>query len=210
VSNIFLKSFLQIPHGVHMVDYTGTYSDMGFPAWNVAWWDVLLRGIIAIGFGLALLFWPGLSLKIFLLLFAAFAFFDGILVLLQMVTIKDGRWLGRLAHGVLALIAAAAAVMLPGWTLLAVALLLGAYWILSGILQIVVAIDLRKVMKGELLLIAAGILSVIVGVLLFVYPIMGLVALAQVIGIFSIASGIILLVLAAKLALSPQRAPAIA
>jgi uncharacterized membrane protein HdeD (DUF308 family) len=191
-----------------MVDYSGTYSDMGFPSWNVAWWDVLLRGIIAIGFGLALLFWPGLSLAVFLLLFAAFAFFDGILMLFQAVTIKDGRWLGRVVHGVLAIIAAAAAVMLPGWTLLAIAMLIGVYWILTGILQIAVAIDFRKALKGELLLIAAGILSVIVGVLLFFYPITGLAALAQVIGIFSIASGIILLVLSAKLALSPHRAPA--
>jgi uncharacterized membrane protein HdeD (DUF308 family) len=208
--NIFLKSLSQFSHGVIMVDYTGTYSDMGFPSWNVAWWDVLLRGLIAIGFGLALLFWPGLSLAIFLLLFAAFAFCDGILMLLQTVTIKDGRWLGRLVHGVLALIAAAAAVMLPGWTLVAVAMLIGAYWVITGILQIAVAIDLRKVMKGELLLIAAGILSVIVGIILFVYPLVGLTALAQVTGIFSIASGIILLVLSAKLALSPQKAPAMA
>jgi uncharacterized membrane protein HdeD (DUF308 family) len=191
-----------------MVDNTGTYSDVGFPSWNVAWWDVLLRGIIAIAFGLALLFWPGLSLKIFLLLFAAFAFFDGILVFLQMVTIKDGRWLGRLIHGILAWVAAAAAVMIPGWTLLAIALLIGIYWILTGILQIAVAIDFRKAMKGELLLIAAGILSVIVGVLLFVYPFAGLIALAQVIGIFAIAEGIILLVLSAKLALTLHRAPA--
>ena len=191
-----------------MADYTSTYSDMGFPSWNVAWWDVLLRGLIAIAFGLALLFWPGLSLKLFLLLFAAFAFFDGILVLLQAVTIKDGRWLGRLIHGALAIIAAAAAVILPGWTLVAIALLIGIYWIITGILQIAVAIDFRKVMKGELLLIAAGILSVIVGFILFIYPLAGLVTLAQVIGIFSIAEGIILLVLAAKLALTPKRAPA--
>lgn len=193
-----------------MVDYTGTYAEMGFPSWNVAWWDVLLRGIVAIGFGLALLFWPGLSLSLFLLLFAAFAFFDGILMLLQAVTIKDGRWFWRVVHGMLAIIAAAAAVLLPGWTLVAIAMLIGIYWILTGILQIAVAIDFRKAMKGELLLIAAGILSVIVGFLLFVYPITGLIALAQVIGIFSIAAGIILLVLAAKLALAPRRAPAAA
>jgi len=193
-----------------MVDYSGTYSDMGFPSWNVAWWDVMLRGIVAIAFGVALLFWPGLTLAFFLLLFAAFAFFDGILVLLQAVTIKDGRWFWRVVHGILAIAAAAAVVMLPGWTLLAIALLLGAYWIITGILQIAVAIDLRKAMKGELLLIAAGILSVIVGILLTIYPLSGLIALTQVIGIFSIASGIILLVLAAKLALAPRRAPAAA
>jgi uncharacterized membrane protein HdeD (DUF308 family) len=207
LANIFIKTLFQNPHGVFMVDYSGTYSEMGFPSWNVAWWDILLRGIIALAFGLALLFWPGLSLKIFLLLFAAFAFFDGILVLLQMVTIKDGRWFWRLLHGLLALGAAAAAVLIPGWTLLVIALLLGFYWIFTGILDIVVAIDLRKVLKGELLLIAVGILSIIVGGILLVYPFVGLVALTQVIGIFSIASGIILMVLAAKLALTPARAP---
>jgi uncharacterized membrane protein HdeD (DUF308 family) len=191
-----------------MANYTGTYSETGFPSWNVAWWDILLRGIIALAFGIALLFWPGLSLTVFLLLFAAFAFFDGILVLLQMVTVKDGRWFWRLVHGVIALIAAAAAVLIPGWTLLAIALLLGFYWIITGLLQIAVAIDLRKVLKGELLLIAAGILSVIVGAILLVYPFVGLIALTQVIGIFSIAAGIILVVLAAKLAMTPHRAPA--
>lgn len=191
-----------------MVDYTNTYADMGFPSWNVAWWDVLLRGIVAIAFGLALFFWPGLSIALFLLLFAAFAFCDGILVLLQMVTIKDGRWLGRLLHGVLALVAAAVAITHPNYTLLVIAFLLGFYWIVTGVLQILVAMDLRKVLKGELLLVAAGILSVIVGVLLLVYPLAGILALAQVVGMFSIAEGIILVLLAAKLALTPHRRPA--
>jgi uncharacterized membrane protein HdeD (DUF308 family) len=68
------------------------YEDIGFGSWNVSWWDVGLRALIAILFGLALLFWPGFSLMTFIYLFAGFAFFDGILVLLQMVTIKDGRW----------------------------------------------------------------------------------------------------------------------
>jgi uncharacterized membrane protein HdeD (DUF308 family) len=209
-ANIFFKTLMQFSHGVLMVDYTGTYSDMGFPSWKVAWWDVLLRGIVALAFGLALFFWSGLSLKIFLLLFAAFAFSDGILMLLQMVTIKDGRWLGRLVHGVLALIAAATAVLHPEWTLLVFAVLLGAYWLVTGILQIIMAIDLRKAIKGELLLVAAGILSVIVGAILIFHPIVGILALAQVVGIFSIAEGIILVLLAAKLALIPHRAPAAA
>ncbi len=190
-----------------MVDYIGTYEDMGFTSWKVAWWDVLLRGLIAIVFGLMLFFLPGLSLKTFLLLFAAFSFVDGVLVLLQMVTIKDGRWLGRLIHGIIALAAAAAVVMYPGLSLLMFVYLLAFYWISTGVLEILLAIDFRKVMKGELLFVAAGILAIIVGGLLLVHPLSTIVALAQVVGIFNVAFGIILVLLAVKLALTPARAP---
>jgi uncharacterized membrane protein HdeD (DUF308 family) len=185
--------------------YTDT---LGTPTWHVAWWDVLLRGLIAIAFGLALLLWPGLSLKVFVYLFAALAFFDGILVLLQMVTIRDGKWLSRMLHGLVAIAAAAAVVLWPGLTLLSLAFLLGVYWIVTGALEILYAIDLRKVIRGELLLIAAGILSIIAGGILIFYPLVGLVAFAQVVGIFNIALGIILVLLAAKLALTGTKAPA--
>ncbi len=63
----------------------------------------------------------------------------------------------------------------------------------------------RGLKGGGVLFLLPAIVFVI---LLFVYPITGLMALAQVIGIFSIASGIILGILAAKLALSPHKAPA--
>jgi uncharacterized membrane protein HdeD (DUF308 family) len=184
------------------------YEDMGFGSWGISWWDVGLRALIAIAFGLALLFWPGLSLMVFVYFFAAFAFFDGVLVLLQMVTVKDGRWFWRLLHGLIAIAAAAIVIVWPAITLLVFAAMLGFYWILTGILEVLVAIDLRKAIKGELLLIAAGILSVLVGAILIVHPLTGLVALAQVIGILNIALGIILALLAAKLALAGSRRPA--
>ena len=190
-----------------MVENIGTYEDIGFTSWKIAWWDVLLRGLIAIAFGLLLFFMPGISLKTFLLLFAAFSFVDGVLVLLQMVTIKDGRWLGRLIHGIIALAAAAVVVMYPGLSLLMFVYLLAFYWISTGVLEILLAIDFRKVMKGELLFVAAGILAIIVGALLLVHPISAIVALAQVVGIFNVAFGIILVLLAVKLALTPARAP---
>ncbi len=191
-----------------MADYNLMYEDMGFPSWDIAWWDVGLRALIAILFGLALLFLPGISLLMFIYLFAGFAFFDGILVLLQMVTVKDGRWFWRLLHGIIAIAAAAIVIVYPAKTILFLGLLLGSYWIVTGITEVLVAIDLRKAIKGELLLIAAGILSVIVGAILIVHPFTGLLALAQVIGILNIALGIILALLAAKLALAGSKKPA--
>lgn len=181
-----------------------------YSTWNVAWWDVLLRGLIAIAFGAALFFWPGLSLATFVLLFAAFSFIDGILMLLQTVTIRDGLWWARLIHGVIAILAAVVAIVWPGLTLLLFAYLIGFYWAFTGILEIVVGFGARKAIKGEMLLIAAGLIMAIVGAVLLIRPIQGIVALAQVIGIFNIALGIILAVLAVKLKLAETKAPAVA
>lgn len=191
-----------------MANYNLMYEDMGFGSWNPSWWDVGLRALLAILFGLVLLFWPGISLMMFIYLFAGFAFFDGILVMLQMVTVKDGRWFWRLLHGIIAIAAAAFVVVSPVKTILFLGLLLGSYWVMTGILQLLVAIDLRKAIKGELLLIAVGILSIIVGGILMLHPFTGLVALAQVIGILNIALGIILALLATKLALASSKKPA--
>src|SRR2546421_479371 len=42
------------------------------------WWALVIRGIVAILFGLAALFWPGLTLIALVLLFGAYALIDGI------------------------------------------------------------------------------------------------------------------------------------
>ena len=184
-----------------------TGGNIEYSTWNVAWWDVLLRGLIALAFGLALFFWPGLSLVTFVLLFAAFSCMDGILMLLQMVTIRDGLWWVRLIHGTIALLAAVAAVLWPGLTLIVFAYLIGFYWAFTGILQIVVGFGARKAIKGEMLLIAGGIITAIVGAILLIYPLVSILALAQVVGIFNIAFGIILALLAVKLKLSKSKTP---
>jgi uncharacterized membrane protein HdeD (DUF308 family) len=71
--------------------------------------------------------------------------------------------------------------------------------IASGVLQIVGAIALRKEIEGEWLLIASGILSVVFGALLIMYPGAGALSLAFVIGAFAVAYGILLIGFALRL-----------
>jgi uncharacterized membrane protein HdeD (DUF308 family) len=194
-------------YGVIMADSAVRTENIGIGLWNAHWWDFLLRGLIALAFGLILLFLPGLSLVTFIMLFAAFAFVVGIMLLLQAVTIKDGRWWLRIIEGVIGIAAAAAVVLWPGLTLLTFAYIIAFYWILTGVLDVIVAVETHKAIHGEWLLIAGGILSAIVGVLLLVYPITGIIALIQVVGIFNVAFGIILVLLAIKLKLTGIKAP---
>jgi uncharacterized membrane protein HdeD (DUF308 family) len=186
----------------------GNVENVSGLAWSNLWWDILLRGIIAIVFGLLIFFWPGLSIAVFVLLFGSFAFIDGILLLLQSVTVRDGKWWVRLLQGIIAIAAGAAAFLWPGLTALTLLFIIAFYMILTGFMQFFAAIEMRKAIKGELLLIASAILSVIIGVILIARPLTGAIALAQTIGIFAVAYGILLAILALKLRGVAHKAPA--
>lgn len=192
-----------------MADSTITTGNIGMGTWNPHWWDFLIRGLIAVAFGLALFFLPGLSLLTFIMIFAVFAFVVGVMLLLQAVAIKDGRWWVRIIEGLIGIVAAAAVIAWPHITLLTFAYIIAFYWLFTGILDVITAIEARKHIHGEWLLIAGGILSFIVGLIVLTRPFIGLIALAQVIGIFNIAFGIILVMLAIKLKLT-AKAPSMA
>jgi len=181
---------------------------IGYGLWNAHWLDFLIRGAVGIAFGLILFFMPGLTLLTFIMLFAVFALVVGIISLLQAVAIKDGRWWVRVIEGLIGIAAAAAVVIWPGLTLLTFAYVIAFYWIFTGVLDMIVAIESHKYIHGEWLLIAGGLLSLIVGAIVLAHPLVGLLALAQVIGIFSVALGIVLVLLAIKLKLTGAKAPA--
>ena len=140
-----------------MADSALRTDNIGVGLWNAHWWDFLLRGLIAVAFGLVLFLLPGLSLLTFIMLFAAFAFVIGVLLLLQAVTIKDGRWWVRIIEGLIGIAAAASVILWPHITLLTFAYIIAFYWIFTGILDVITAIEARKVIHGEWLLIAGGI-----------------------------------------------------
>jgi uncharacterized membrane protein HdeD (DUF308 family) len=169
--------------------------------WGGLWQDMLLRGLIAIIFGLLAIFLPGITITVFILLFGAFAIVDGLLLVLQSVTTRrhEAHWWVRLLQGLLSIAIGIAVFVWPGLTLLILLYIIAFYAIAGGLLQIMSAIELRKVIKGELLLLVSGILAIAIGVLLILRPGIGLIALVQTIGIFAIAYGIMIAILGLQL-----------
>jgi len=76
---------------------------------------------------------------------------------------------------------------------------IGAWAIVTGIFELVAAIRLRKIIRGEWLLALSGIMSIIFGVLVFAFPGAGAVGIAWILGAYSAAAGLILIMLGVRL-----------
>jgi uncharacterized membrane protein HdeD (DUF308 family) len=159
------------------------------------WWLLALRGVAAIVFGVLAFMWPGITLLGLVLLFGGYALANGILSLALAFKSRRQRW-SLIFGGIISIITALITFFLPGITALGLVLLIAAFAIANGITEIAAAIRLRKVITNEWLLVLAGILSIIFGILLSLMPGAGALVLVFWIGAWMIAIGILLLVFA--------------
>jgi uncharacterized membrane protein HdeD (DUF308 family) len=164
------------------------------------WWVLLLRGILAILFGVAAYAWPGLTLATLVLFFAAFVFLDGIFDVYHAFSgrqEKENWWL-LLIEGLLGIALGILTWMRPGVTTVVLLLYIAFWAIMTGILRVVMAIRLRKEIEGEWLLILSGLAGVAFGVIVMARPGAGALALLWLIGAWAIVVGVFLVTLAFK------------
>lgn len=167
------------------------------------WWMIAARGAIAIVFGVLVLVLPGITLLSLIALFAAYALLAGAVSVFGAIKNKKSRrdddwWLPYLL-GLAGIGAGAVAIIHPGLTALVLVLLIGANALVTGVLDIVSAIRLRKEITGEWLMALSGLASVVFGVLVFLFPGAGALALLWLIGLYAIFTGILLVVLSFRL-----------
>jgi uncharacterized membrane protein HdeD (DUF308 family) len=154
-----------------------------------------LRGLVAILFGLAALFWPGLILAVLIALFGAYALVDGILAIIAAFR-SSGHGMRRpllVIEGAIGILFGILALFWPGLTALALLYIIAFWAILSGIARIVMAIMLRREIVNEWSIALSGVLSVILGVVLILLPGAGLLAYTWLVGLLALAVGIALI-----------------
>jgi uncharacterized membrane protein HdeD (DUF308 family) len=163
------------------------------------WWVIALRGLAAVLFGVLAFAWPGITLAVLVLLFGAYALVDGILGLIAAFRgDAQHRWAMAL-EGVVSVLAGLAAFAWPGLTALVLLYIIAFWAIVTGVLEIVAAFRLRRVINNELGLAIGGILSVLFGIVLLVAPGAGALAVVFLIGAYAIIFGLALLALAWRL-----------
>jgi uncharacterized membrane protein HdeD (DUF308 family) len=165
------------------------------------WWILLLRGISATVFGVLAVVWPGITLLTLVIFYGVVALIDGIAgIALGVRSGVNGRtWWEMILLGLLGVIAGAVAFLWPGLTAVVLLVVIALWAIIRGILEIIGAITLRKIIQGEWLLILSGVLSIGFGVLLLLRPAAGALAVMWLIGIYMIAFGITTIALSLRL-----------
>ena len=161
------------------------------------WWGFLLKGILAVLFAIAAMFWPQLTLSLLIALFGAYLVVDGVVSLIA--SFGNERWARYVFQGLVSLGAGLITFLWPGLTALSLILLIGAWAIARGIADIVAAIEIRKEVEGEWVLVVAGLASIAFGLLVILRPGAGALGLVWVISFFATMLGILFIFLGLKL-----------
>lgn len=164
-----------------------------------SWWLLALRGMLAILFGATAILWPAMTLVTLAALFAASALLAGALWIFGAIRHRqaDSHWWALLLLGAFSVAAGVVASLYPGLSAIVLILLVGANALVSGVLDIVVALRVRNFIRNDLLLVLTGVASVLFGLFVLLFPTgAGALALAWMIGLYAIITGAMLLALA--------------
>jgi uncharacterized membrane protein HdeD (DUF308 family) len=164
------------------------------------WWLLLLRGLMAIAFGVLSWVQPGISLAALVMLFGVYALIDGVAGVWASLAGRkdDGHWWVLLLWGLVGVGVGTLTLLAPGITALALLFYIALWAVATGVLQIVAAVRLRKEIEGEWMLGLGGLASVAFGLVLMARPMAGAVALLWIIATYAIFFGLLLVVLAFK------------
>jgi uncharacterized membrane protein HdeD (DUF308 family) len=156
------------------------------------WWVLILRGILSILFGIAVLVQPGASLLALVYVFGVYAIFDGILSLVLAFR-GEGSAAWLVVRGFLGIVAGVLAFRYPGITLTSLYVLIGAWAIGIGIVELVVAVMHRGRAHAVGIGVVTALLSIAVGIGLLVLPQAGIVALLGLIAAYAIVHGLLMI-----------------
>jgi uncharacterized membrane protein HdeD (DUF308 family) len=163
---------------------------------------LIIRGIVSVLFGVLAFAWPGITLAALVMVFGAYALVDGVVNLVLGLTStpsSPGRSWTEVLLGIVGIAAGALTFWRPGITLVALVSFIAAWAILRGILDLVAAVRLRRVIAHEWLLALSGVLSVLFGLAVLAFPLAGALSIAWLLGAYALALGVTLIMLGIRL-----------
>jgi uncharacterized membrane protein HdeD (DUF308 family) len=172
------------------------------------WWLLLIRGIIAVIFGIVALVWPDVTVKVLIVVVGIFWIIDGIVSAVRAIQARKVvmSWVWWLAGALVSVIAGVVLFVWPDLTALAFAYLMGFWAILVGILEIIGSFQVMANGGQWIGSMVAGALALIFGLILVIWPGSGIIGLMWLVGIFAIAFGVLFIVGAFQVRSAARRA----
>jgi len=160
------------------------------------WWSYLLRGILALLFGIILLVWPTATLYVVIILFGIYALVEGLFAIGYSIAraSRGDKFFALLMLGIIGVLVGAIVLARPGVSSLALVWVIAFWALLRGIMFIVSAFEMTGSAGARWLIGLVGVLAIIVGILLFAHPVAGIWTISLVIGIYALLAGIILII----------------
>ena len=178
--------------------------------YNAYWWIFLLRGIFALALGILALGWPGATFTTLIVFLGAYLFIGGLFGIVGGIAARktNDSWGVFLFSGILGVILGILTFYNPFATGAALIYLIAFGAIMAGLFEMIIAIRLRKVIKGEGWYIFAGLITIFFGLLLAINPVAAAITLTWMFGIYAIFIGIILIYLSIRLRKYNKETPA--
>jgi len=165
------------------------------------WWLLVVRGVAAILFGVLALATPAIGALALIVFWGVYAIANGVLELLFAASAgRAGMRFGwYLLEGIVSIAAGVLAFVYPAMTGLVLLYIIASWAIITGAIEIGAAIELRRIVQHEWLLALAGVMSIAFGVVLFVSPIAGALAVVWLIAAYATVFGGLLIALGIRL-----------
>lgn len=166
-----------------------------------SWWLFLVRGLLAILFGVLALLKPGVTMEALLLYLGAWFLVDGVVKVFGAFsgsTPKDDKGLLALT-GLLGVLLGILTFTSPLATGLAILMFIAAWAIVTGGFEIYTALKLRHEIEGEWVLILLGLVSILFGVYCVYAPLVSGIGITMALGVFALVIGIVNIVFAFRL-----------
>jgi uncharacterized membrane protein HdeD (DUF308 family) len=165
------------------------------------WRALALRGLIALLFGLVVLFWPGLVLTALSILFGIYAAVDGAITFVPALRSpeKGPQRTLPLTEGAVGIVAGLVALLWPGLTAVRLVYVIAGWAVATGVLKVLTALLLRAEAQNGWMLAGSGALSALFGILLVALARSDVPFLAPFIGGFAVVVGLALIVFAFRM-----------
>lgn len=156
-------------------------------------WSLVIRGIVAIIFGLFLTMWPGMTVATIVLLFALFAIIDGTVIIIMAMAKgkKDHRWVSYVPFGIVGIIIGLIILLIPEISFLILIYFIAAWALITGFAEFFLGLAAGGASGAMRWLCAlSGLFSIILGFLMFIYPVSTTVILIWVFGFYLLIFGV--------------------
>ncbi len=165
------------------------------------WWTLTLRGVAAILFGVAAVFWPGLTIVTLLYLFGAYVLVSGIINIINGVAgvSKHTSWFLVLLLGLAELGVGVYLLRHPHVTFTTLILLIGFILIIRGVFEGVAAIVGSTSSTNRVLMVFASLVAIAAGIILLFQPASAGVAFVWLLGLYALIVGPLMIALSLDL-----------